>query len=114
MGRGGRGDHWDGGDIGRQLRRTHIGVGVADLIHGATAVQLDLSLATTNVRHFPTLEESERPTGPGGSVRAPVAYAVARGELELPLPGGEQSADLAGDLEILTRRDHQRPDGRSH
>jgi predicted nucleic acid-binding protein len=49
------------GDIGRQLRRSHIGVGVAELIIGATAMQLDLPLATTNIRHFPTLKGVRAP-----------------------------------------------------
>lgn len=41
------------GEFGRRLRRSHGSVGVADLIIAATAEQLDLPLATTNVRHFP-------------------------------------------------------------
>lgn len=41
------------GAFGRGLRRSHAGVGVADLIIAATADQLDLPLATTNIRHFP-------------------------------------------------------------
>ncbi len=41
------------GEMGRKLRRSHSAVGVADLIIAATADQLGLPLATTNVRHFP-------------------------------------------------------------
>lgn len=41
------------GEFGRRLRRGHSGIGVADLIIAATAEQLGLPLATTNVRHFP-------------------------------------------------------------
>lgn len=41
------------GAFGRGLRRSHANVGVADLIIAATAEQLDLPLATTNVRHYP-------------------------------------------------------------
>ncbi|MGH2728697.1 MAG: type II toxin-antitoxin system VapC family toxin [Actinomycetota bacterium] len=41
------------GELGRGLRRSHTGIGVADLIIAATAAQLDLPLATTNIRHFP-------------------------------------------------------------
>ncbi|MGH2785589.1 MAG: type II toxin-antitoxin system VapC family toxin [Actinomycetota bacterium] len=41
------------GEFGRRLRRSHVGIGVADLIIAATAEHLDLPLATTNVKHFP-------------------------------------------------------------
>ncbi len=41
------------GDMGRRLRRSHTGIGSADLIIAATAEHLGLELATTNVRHFP-------------------------------------------------------------
>jgi predicted nucleic acid-binding protein len=41
------------GEFGRALRGSHTGVGVADLIIAATAEQLEMPLATTNVRHFP-------------------------------------------------------------
>ena len=41
------------GDLGRRLRRSHAGVGVADLVIAATAEHLDMELATSNVRHFP-------------------------------------------------------------
>lgn len=41
------------GEFGRRLRTSHTGIGVADLIIAATAEQLGLPLATTNVKHFP-------------------------------------------------------------
>lgn len=41
------------GEFGRTIRRSHSGIGVADLIIAATAEQIDLPLATTNIRHFP-------------------------------------------------------------
>lgn len=49
------------GELGRRLRRSHSGISVADLIIAATAEQLDLSLATTNVRHFPTIRGLRAP-----------------------------------------------------
>lgn len=44
------------GEFGRRLRRSHSGIGVADLVIAATAEQLGLPLATTNVRHFPMVK----------------------------------------------------------
>lgn len=41
------------GELGRRLRRSHTGIGVADLIIAATSELAGLPLATTNVRHFP-------------------------------------------------------------
>lgn len=41
------------GDLGRRYRRSHSGIGVADLIVAATALELGAPLATSNVRHFP-------------------------------------------------------------
>ncbi|HEX9711606.1 MAG TPA: type II toxin-antitoxin system VapC family toxin [Actinomycetota bacterium] len=41
------------GEFGRRLRRSHGGIGVADLMIAATSERLDFPLATTNVRHFP-------------------------------------------------------------
>jgi predicted nucleic acid-binding protein len=41
------------GDMGRRLRRSHTGIGVADLIIAATVEHLGSDLATTNVRLFP-------------------------------------------------------------
>lgn len=41
------------GDVGRAYRRSHPGIGVADLIVAATALEFGLEMATINVRHFP-------------------------------------------------------------
>ena len=41
------------GELGSRFRRSHPGLSLADLVIGATAVELDLPLATLNVRHFP-------------------------------------------------------------
>jgi predicted nucleic acid-binding protein len=41
------------GELGRHWRKSHPGVGVADLAIAATAEQLGASLATRNVKHFP-------------------------------------------------------------
>ena len=41
------------GELGRRFRRSHAGVGIADLTIAATAERFALPLATTNVRHFP-------------------------------------------------------------
>lgn len=41
------------GELGRKWRRSHPGIGVADLAIAATAEQLDAPLATRNVKHFP-------------------------------------------------------------
>lgn len=43
------------GEVGRRYRRSHRGLATADLIIAATALELDLALATLNVRHFPML-----------------------------------------------------------
>jgi hypothetical protein len=44
-----------GGEIGRRYRKSHPGLSLANLLIGATALELDLRLATGNVRHFPML-----------------------------------------------------------
>lgn len=49
------------GEIGRRLRRSHPGLSLADLVIGATALELDLPLATGNVRHFPMLRSLRPP-----------------------------------------------------
>jgi predicted nucleic acid-binding protein len=41
------------GELGRRWRRTHTGLGVADLAVAATVLQLGAQLATRNVKHFP-------------------------------------------------------------
>lgn len=49
------------GDTGRRLRRSHSGIGIADLIIAATAESLGLPLATTNIRHFPMFKGLRAP-----------------------------------------------------
>ncbi len=44
------------GELGRGFRRSHRGIGVADLIIAATCIQSGADLATMNVRHFPMFE----------------------------------------------------------
>jgi len=41
------------GELGRRWRRSHPGIGVADLAIAATVEQLGAELATRNVKHFP-------------------------------------------------------------
>lgn len=41
------------GDLGRRYRRSHRGLATADLIIAASAEELNLELATLNLRHFP-------------------------------------------------------------
>jgi predicted nucleic acid-binding protein len=41
------------GELGRQYRRSHPGLSVADLVIAATALELGAPLATGNVRHYP-------------------------------------------------------------
>jgi predicted nucleic acid-binding protein len=41
------------GELGRQYRRSHAAIGVADLLVAATATHLGATVATRNVRHFP-------------------------------------------------------------
>lgn len=41
------------GELGRKWRRSHPGIGAADLAIAATARQLEAALATQNVKHFP-------------------------------------------------------------
>ncbi|MHB8512237.1 MAG: PIN domain-containing protein [Actinomycetota bacterium] len=54
--------HWFGvdesiarraGELGRIYRRSHVGIGAPDLVIAATAQELDLKVATLNVKHFP-------------------------------------------------------------
>ena len=44
------------GELGRRWRRSHPGIGVADLAIAATAESIDATLATRNVKHFPMFE----------------------------------------------------------
>jgi predicted nucleic acid-binding protein len=49
------------GELGRQWRRSHPGIGVADLAIAATAESIDAGLATCNVKHFPMFEGLHTP-----------------------------------------------------
>jgi predicted nucleic acid-binding protein len=41
------------GELGHKWRRSHPGIGVADLAIAATAEELQATIATRNVKHFP-------------------------------------------------------------
>ena len=49
------------GELGRKWRRSHPGIGVADLAIAATAEQLDAALATQNLKHFPMFKGLRAP-----------------------------------------------------
>ena len=49
------------GELGRQWRRSHPGIGVADLAIAATAEAIDAGLATRNLKHFPMFEGLRAP-----------------------------------------------------
>lgn len=49
------------GELGRRWRRSHPGIGVADLAIAATAEHLDALLATRNVKHFPMFKGLRAP-----------------------------------------------------
>ncbi len=44
------------GELGRQWRSSHPGIGVADLAIAATAEEIGAPLATLNLKHFPMFE----------------------------------------------------------
>ncbi len=50
------------GELGRKYRRSH-GLAIADLVIGATALELDAKLATANTRHFPVFPRLKAPYG---------------------------------------------------
>ncbi len=50
-----------GGDLSRQYRRSHPGVGLPDFLIAATAEVLGVSLWTQNPRHYPMFEGLEPP-----------------------------------------------------
>lgn len=52
------------GELGRGVRRSHQGIGVADLVVAATADLLGVPLVTTNRRHFPMLDDVVTPYTP--------------------------------------------------
>jgi predicted nucleic acid-binding protein len=49
------------GELGRRWRRSHPGIGVADLAIAATAEQIDAILATRNLKHFPMFRNLRAP-----------------------------------------------------
>lgn len=49
------------GELGRQYRRSHTGIGSTDLIIAATAQVLHTEPATHNVKHFPMFPGLRRP-----------------------------------------------------
>jgi predicted nucleic acid-binding protein len=49
------------GELGRRWRRSHPGIGVADLAIAATVEELDATLATQNLKHFPMFKDLRAP-----------------------------------------------------
>src|SRR5829696_95399 len=49
------------GELGRRHRRSHRGIGVADLLIAATTLTFGATLATANVRHYPMFPGLEAP-----------------------------------------------------
>ncbi|HEX6127890.1 MAG TPA: type II toxin-antitoxin system VapC family toxin [Candidatus Limnocylindria bacterium] len=49
------------GELGRRYRRSHPGLSLADLVVGATAMELGRRVATLNVRHFPMFPRLQPP-----------------------------------------------------
>lgn len=49
------------GELGRRHRRSHRGIGVADLLIAATTLTFGATLATANVRHYPMFRGLEAP-----------------------------------------------------
>jgi hypothetical protein len=49
------------GELGRRYRRSHPGLSLADLVVGATAMELGGRVATLNVRHFPMFPRLQPP-----------------------------------------------------
>lgn len=49
------------GELGRRWRRSHPGIGVADLAIAATAEQIDATIATRNLKHFPMFSDLRAP-----------------------------------------------------
>jgi len=49
------------GDLGREWRRSHRSVSLADLVVASTAMELEAELATSNVRHFPMFPDLRPP-----------------------------------------------------
>jgi predicted nucleic acid-binding protein len=53
-----------GGELGRQYRRSHPGLGIVDFLIAASAQLHDAELATANVRHYPMFRELTPPYNP--------------------------------------------------
>jgi predicted nucleic acid-binding protein len=51
------------GELARQYRRSHPGLGIVDFVIGATAQLLGADLATGNVRHYPMFARLKPPYG---------------------------------------------------
>jgi predicted nucleic acid-binding protein len=49
------------GELGRHWRRSHPGIGVADLAIAATAEQIEATVATRNLKHFPMFDALQAP-----------------------------------------------------
>ena len=49
------------GELGRRWRRSHSGIGVADLAIAATAEEIGTGLATRNLKHFPMFADLRVP-----------------------------------------------------
>lgn len=49
------------GELGRRWRRSHLGIGVADLAIAATAEDIGTGLATRDVKHFPMFDDLRSP-----------------------------------------------------
>jgi predicted nucleic acid-binding protein len=49
------------GELGRRWRRSHPGIGVADLAIAATADQIEATVATRNLKHFPMFDTLQAP-----------------------------------------------------
>jgi predicted nucleic acid-binding protein len=49
------------GELGRRWRRSHPGIGVADLAIAATAEHIEAGLVTCNLKHFPMFPELQAP-----------------------------------------------------
>ena len=49
------------GALGRRWRRSHPGIGVADLAIAATVEEVEASLVTRNVKHFPMFDGLRAP-----------------------------------------------------
>jgi predicted nucleic acid-binding protein len=49
------------GELGRRWRRSHPGIGIADLAVAATAEEIDADLATQNIKHFPMFKNLQAP-----------------------------------------------------